>query len=43
MLSYRLKEKEEELAEILLYLKQKIGEIDHVKQRNVALEKELEK
>lgn len=43
MLSYRLKEKDEELAEILLYLKQKISEVDHVKQRNSALEKELEK
>lgn len=43
VLSYRLKEKEEELAEILLYLKQKIGELDQAKQRASALEKQVEK
>lgn len=40
-LEYRIKEKDEELNEIALYLKQKISELDQVKHRSALIDKKL--
>jgi chromatin segregation and condensation protein Rec8/ScpA/Scc1 (kleisin family) len=40
-MSYSLKEKEEEMSEIMVFLKEKIHELDQTKHRATFLEREL--
>lgn len=41
-MTYSLKEKEDEMSEIMLFLKEKIGELDQAKHRITQMEKELQ-